>query len=342
MNKKMNLLFSIIVPAYQIENYLLECIDSVENQDYVEYEIIIVDDGSYDGTRILAEQLKDKFSNIIVVHQMNQGLSEARNCGIRIAQGKYCILLDGDDLFQNNTLKELAKCIELNNFPDVVVSRFITFDSELNVKKECSFTFDIKKLNIINSVSLKFKEICHYWLAGWMFCVRSDYIRKYDLFFKKGLLHEDEEWMPRVALHARTMAFNNTPYYIYRTDRNGSITNKLNESRIFDSIRIINSLQQELEDDTYSDKAKEVMKYRIQILLFGTINKTSLYKDSEHYGKMINLLKENLFLLKSSERKIYRLSYFMCTFIGVEKTGIFFQCMENIRSNILSVKQRKN
>ena len=318
MNKKMNLLFSIIVPAYQIENYLLECIDSVENQDYVGYEIIIVDDGSYDGTTILAEQLKDKFSNIIVVHQMNQGLSEARNCGIRIAQGKYCILLDGDDLFQNNTLKELAKCIELNNFPDVVVSRFITFDSELNVKKECSFTFDIKKLNIINSVSLKFKEICHYWLAGWMFCVRSDYIRKYDLFFK------------------------NTPYYIYRTDRNGSITNKLNESRIFDSIRIINSLQQELEDDTYSDKAKEVMKYRIQILLFGTINKTSLYKDSEHYGKMINLLKENLFLLKSSERKIYRLSYFMCTFIGVEKTGIFFQCMENIRSNILSVKQRKN
>lgn len=326
-----NILMSIIVPAYQIETYLAECVKSVENQNYNDYEIIIVDDGSKDNTPEIADELKKEFSNIYVIHQENQGLSEARNSGIKVAKGKYCVLLDGDDMFQPDTLIELAKCIEENNMPDVVISRFVTLDSLTGEIKECPFTFDKKRLDCISSVSMKFKEISHYWLAGWLFCVRLDYLKQHNLFFKKGLLHEDEEWMPRVALHAQSIAFNNVPYYCYRLNRDGSITNKLNENRMLDSIRIISILQDELEDDTYSDQAKDVMLYRIQIILFGTINKASLYRNIENYKEIIGLLEEKIYILRHSQRMIYRLSYIMCKTIGVKRTGLFLQKLVSLR-----------
>lgn len=327
-----NILMSIIVPAYQIETYLAECVKSVENQNYNDYEIIIVDDGSKDNTPEIADELKKEFSNIYVIHQENQGLSEARNSGIKVAKGKYCVLLDGDDMFQPDTLIELAKCIEENNMPDVVISRFVTLDSLTGEIKECPFTFDKKRLDCISSVSMKFKEISHYWLAGWLFCVRLDYLKQHNLFFKKGLLHEDEEWMPRVALHAQSIAFNNVPYYCYRLSREGSITNKLNENRMLDSIRIINILQKELADDTYSDEAKEVMMHRIQTILFGTINKSSMYRKCKQYGKMVKQLESKIYLFKDSERIVYRLSYLLCRVIGIKKTGVILQHIVNKRN----------
>lgn len=324
-------LLSIIVPAYQVEAYLVDCIESVENQDFKDYEIIIVDDGSMDNTPMMADELVKKYSNICVIHQMNQGLSEARNSGIKIAKGKYCVLLDGDDMFLPNSLKKLAECIEANQIPDVVVSRFCTMDSETGETKDVSFQFNTVQLKAIKDVSEKFKRISHYWLAGWLFCVRLDYLRQYNLYFQKGLLHEDEEWMPRVALHAQTMAFNNVPYYCYRLNRKGSITCHMNVNRMFDSIKIVTMLSEELQDNTYSAQAKKVMLYRIQTILFGTINKVSLYRKHERYSEMIRMLEEQIYILKNSQRIVYRVSYWMCKMIGVKMTGRILQKLVELK-----------
>lgn len=101
--------FSIIVPVYNVEHYLGECIDSVISQTYEDYEIILIDDGSTDNSGSICDLYKKRFDNKIkVIHQKNGGLSKARNTGIFYAQGIYIIFLDSDDYFlDKNALSKI-------------------------------------------------------------------------------------------------------------------------------------------------------------------------------------------------------------------------------------------
>ena len=91
--------FSIIVPAYNIEDYLEACVESVVRQTYAResYEVLIIDDGAKNRTPQVADDLSRRYEQVKVIHQANGGLSEARNTGIRAAQGDYILFLDGDD-----------------------------------------------------------------------------------------------------------------------------------------------------------------------------------------------------------------------------------------------------
>ena len=99
---------SVIVPVYNVETYLPRCLDSIMDQDFEDYEVIIVDDGSTDGSGKLADQYAEKYpKRIQVIHQKNQGLGGARNTGIEAAQGDYYLFVDSDDTIEPNTLSEL-------------------------------------------------------------------------------------------------------------------------------------------------------------------------------------------------------------------------------------------
>lgn len=99
---------SVIVPVYNVETYLLRCLDSIMDQDFEDYEVIIVDDGSTDGSGKLADQYAEKYpKRIQVIHQKNQGLGGARNTGIEAAQGDYYLFVDSDDTIEPNALSEL-------------------------------------------------------------------------------------------------------------------------------------------------------------------------------------------------------------------------------------------
>ena len=94
--------FSIIVPAYNVAQYIEECIESILNQDYDNYEIIVVDDGATDETPKILDEIASKSEKVRVIHQKNGGLSAARNSGIEAASGEYILFLDGDDFGQKN------------------------------------------------------------------------------------------------------------------------------------------------------------------------------------------------------------------------------------------------
>ena len=103
---------SVVVPVYNIKEYIDKCIDSIVNQTYSEIEIIIVDDGSSDGTEQIVDEYEKKYKNIAVYHTENKGVSAARNLGISKASGKWIIFVDGDDYLENGyveTLVELMK-----------------------------------------------------------------------------------------------------------------------------------------------------------------------------------------------------------------------------------------
>ena len=119
-----NPIFSIIVPAYQVEQYIEECIDSIIKQDFKSYEVIIIDDGSTDGTTKICNELGNKYDNVKVIHQNNQGLSAARNAGLYVANGHYVIFLDSDDFILDFALKNLIDCINIHDFPDVILCKW--------------------------------------------------------------------------------------------------------------------------------------------------------------------------------------------------------------------------
>ena len=91
--------FSIIVPVYNVEKYLEECVSSILKQDFTDYEVILVDDGSTDSSGIMCDEIAKTHRNFKVVHQQNSGVSVARNIGLSTALGEYIIFLDSDDFF---------------------------------------------------------------------------------------------------------------------------------------------------------------------------------------------------------------------------------------------------
>lgn len=113
-------MISIIIPVYNASRYLNECIQSVVNQSYKDFECILIDDGSSDGSEIICDQWEHKDSRIKVIHQPNQGVSKARNKGITEAQGEYIAFIDSDDWIDSNYLNTLLQPIEESNV-DLVV-----------------------------------------------------------------------------------------------------------------------------------------------------------------------------------------------------------------------------
>ena len=99
-------LLSIIVPVYNVEKYIERCIKSILNQSFTNFELILVDDGSLDNCGIICDNYKKKDSRIRVIHKKNGGLSDARNAGIKIANGKYIIRMDADDIAMKNRIKK--------------------------------------------------------------------------------------------------------------------------------------------------------------------------------------------------------------------------------------------
>ena len=103
--------FSVIVPVYKVEKYLSGCIESVLNQTFSDFELILVDDGSPDSCPEICDRYKDKDNRIKVVHKPNGGLASARRAGIKVAEGDYVFNLDSDDLIENDTLECAYKII---------------------------------------------------------------------------------------------------------------------------------------------------------------------------------------------------------------------------------------
>ena len=117
--------FSILVPVYNVEKYLEQCVESLLNQTYKgEYEIILVDDGSTDSSGKICDEYAEKYPQIKVIHKKNEGLVSSRQTGIAEAKGEYSLFVDSDDFADTDLLLTVSDCIERNENPDMVIYSF--------------------------------------------------------------------------------------------------------------------------------------------------------------------------------------------------------------------------
>ncbi len=228
--------FSIVVPIYKVEKYLHQCIDSLLNQDFNDYEIILVDDGSPDLCPKICDEYATKDSKIKVIHKPNGGLSDARNAGIAIAEGKYITFVDSDDFWRgNDILTGVSEIIKNNKYPDIIVSDFIKYYEQNNKYLEPSVICP-KELN--SRTKQEVLEYLYFYQTDMKMSACQKFT-KYELLttntFEEGLLSEDIDWSLKIYPLAESIAFYNKPYYCYRQQREGSITNTAS-LRSFDSL----------------------------------------------------------------------------------------------------------
>ena len=129
---------SIIVPVYQVEMYIRECLDSILGQSFTDFELILVDDGSFDASPEIIDDYANRDKRIKVIHQQNRGVSKARNAGLDIARGTYVTFVDSDDMINNEMYEQIIRCMKTNNanIGECGVKKF-TEVSEIKSLTEC-------------------------------------------------------------------------------------------------------------------------------------------------------------------------------------------------------------
>lgn len=218
--------FSIIVPIYKVEEYLHQCLDSILCQDFKNFELILVDDGSPDNCPKICDEYAVEDKRIKVIHKENGGLSDARNSGIKIAKGEYIIFVDSDDYWDGTSALANIAC-KL----DGVKADVLIFGSKNYYygKNKCLISKTGYDNNILEHCSMS--EILKYLFdnelfpgAAWRVAVRRDLIVSNNIFFIKGIKGEDYDWLLNLFYHARVFTSINDTLYIYRKGRIGSIT----------------------------------------------------------------------------------------------------------------------
>ena len=288
--------FSIIVPVYNTEKYLKRCLDSIKSQSFKDYEVIIVNDGSTDNSSDIISKYPYK-----VINQENQGLSMARNNGVKASSGEYLIFLDSDDYIEKDLLKEIDK--SLSNNPDLVRYQIKeVFDNKDDINYE-ETTFDNK-----NGVEA-FKLITNYHFVenAWAYAIKRKYYLDNSFSFKKDTYHEDFGLIPLVIIKARVVNSIDYVGYCYY-QRMGSIMNnndyKKTKKKVSDMYNHYLYLAHEI-DKTSLDK-----KYFMSFISNSLILKIIELRDKDYKEVLNKLRKDKVFdnlLNDSLKRKIKKI-----------------------------------
>lgn len=207
--------FSIIIPVYNVEDYIKECLDSVMNQTYKDYEVIVVNDGTKDNSMDIVKKYKVK-----TINQENQGLSVARNTGAKAARGEYIIFLDSDDTIEKDLLKELSEAIE--DKPDIVRFQIQELYEDNTTKEFNEEGFDTCRGD------KAFSKLCKYHFVenAWCYAIKRSYYISEKYQFAKNMIHEDFGLIPLVIMKAKRVKSINYIGYNYRQRQNSIMSTK--------------------------------------------------------------------------------------------------------------------
>lgn len=275
---------SIVVPVYNVEGYIVDCLNSLKINGLVSYEIIVVNDGSTDNSlnKIKEFMKANSYLNIKLINQANKGLSYSRNIGLRAATGDYVFFIDSDDWINSDLFSELV--LRLDNKTDIYIANFV-YAKEGGVFQDAGVKSFHETLDGTGLFFLKNYYLHNISSVVWRSIYRREFLLTCDLFFMENVLFEDVEWGPKLFFLAKKVAVFPKTIYYYRI-RSGSIMNSgYNKKRFDDSILVSNSL---LEFNTTVDdfSARGVVD---KIIMHLVIKCFVLYKDSLNKNELGSL-----------------------------------------------------
>lgn len=271
---------SIIIPVYNVESYIEQCLRSVFNQTYKYFECIIVDDRGTDRSIEIAQKLikqnGDLSDYMIIPRVRNGGLSAARNTGLEVATGEYIYFLDSDDMLFPNSIESLVMLV--NKYPSVdIVQGCINvqngknyFGSKGTQYAEYDNNTSRVRNNLINGLPA----------TSWNKLIRFDLIRNNGIRFKEGLIHEDELFRWELHKYVNSLCYSEQITYWYRTDNQNSIMKSSNQLRsLRSSISIISTILPDIKSRAEIDFAIYNLKLRKAARLVSSQDKAIIAKE---------------------------------------------------------------
>lgn len=291
---------SIVVPIYNVEKYLRECIDCVLSQTFLDFELLLIDDGSKDSSGEICDEYVANDSRVRVIHKENGGLSSARNAGIELASGDYIIFLDPDDYWMGtNALCHLYEiAIQFN--ADVVRGEYVSIDEDgNNIITATKVKQDIN-LKLLDSATFYIRAIDGESFS-WLFLFKHEAIAH--LRFDERLkIQEDIDFNIRFFAFPRRCVYSNTVFYVYRKRAN-SITTLPQVNKLVDAFRICDIFD---EYSQISSDAQIISEYQKQSVLKYLRTLSSMVEDP-YYNNLKVVSKEigiNSIYLKAVKRLI--------------------------------------
>lgn len=206
--------FSVVVPVYNVEVYLTDCLQSLLTQDFADFEVICINDGSTDHSREILSEWESKLPQMKVIDRANGGLSAARNTGLAAATGDYVVFVDSDDWVESSILSRLA---EETRDEDMLCYACRKSDSGTT---DTLLPERTDGWSYYNRHALEHREVA--FVCVWQRCYRREFLIDNSLYFREGILHEDNEFTPRACLYAKSIKVIPDVLYNYRV-RPGSI-----------------------------------------------------------------------------------------------------------------------
>lgn len=233
---------SVVVPVYNVEKYLRDCLESVINQDLKEIEIVCVNDGSEDNSQKILEEYREKDSRIHIIVQENQGPSCSRNVGMCCAKGEYICFLDSDDMLVSNALKEMYEHANRKQLDILHYDAECVYENDKLRINECKDEYYIKKKNYGGPISGKemfcqLIEADDYCDAAWLLFIRKQWLDEMNIYFEPNILYEDCLFSFQCFMATKRIEHISKKYVIYRIRENSIMTSKVGyknlESRVF-------------------------------------------------------------------------------------------------------------
>jgi glycosyltransferase involved in cell wall biosynthesis len=289
----MNELISIIIPIYNVEKYIKECLDSIIMQTYQNIEIIIVDDGSLDDSASIAQTYSRKDDRIVIYHKENGGLSSARNFGIEKANGEYLHFVDSDDIVSRYMIENLYEACQKYN-SKLAMSQFTKELNLLNENKEINTEFI---QGTLKNVVTKMRQPNYLFVSA----IGKLYHRSIfnELRFPAGVIYEDGAIFLQVIAAAESIVLVSNLNYYYRTNPLSITTNQISKKNldIFTTNKIkidfVKNKHPELLGFAYLDSAKG-----IDFVAMNAVAENSEYKD-EIINSAVQFYQDSILLRKN-------------------------------------------
>lgn len=233
------MLFSVIIPVFNVEKYLRACLDSVLNQSFSDWEAVCVNDGSTDGSASILAEYAAKDDRFRGVEQPNGGLSAARNTGMKNATGEYVLFLDSDDWLETDALETLAGNLDGEDMLCFSGRRYLELENRFLPSDQLEERIYLSGMDYYNENALLRRDFAFVCVV--LRAYRRSFLEENALRFKEGIFHEDNLFTPLACYFARRVKVLNSCLYDYRV-REKSITTTYNGRRLRDLLGTANEL----------------------------------------------------------------------------------------------------
>ena len=257
-------MISLILPIYNVEEYLNECLESILNQSYCDYELLIVDDGSTDSSLHIARGYSEKFKDIKVFTQENKGVSEARNLALKNAKGDYILFIDSDDFLRKDMLEKLIEtALESNS--DITISNYYLYYNKNNFKE---FIKGMPKYNLYTNSEVIEMMLKHK-LQGqlWNKLFKTSLLKEINFQFEKGRYIQDIFPIFRAVSASKKIAYINEALYFYR-QREESTVHKRNKKLTEDYYHAMTSIIDYVNGNKIEVKKKSLRIFKVNVFSY--------------------------------------------------------------------------